>query len=208
MPKSRRFTYTIVLFVCYLFVYYYLQHLSKGSTGSYMTVLDTSIPFMPEFVWMYHTLPVCIFMAMVLCIKKRFLFMRAFWSCVVASSIMSVIHFIAPAIYPHEAFAVTNAHEYLVDLTRKIDGPANTFPSGHVAFSWLMYLSVRKSKFANNYDYVSRTFLLWAIGISLSTLAIKQHFVADVVSGVVTAFISFHLAALFLRGKPSQHPIY
>jgi len=198
MPKSRRFTYTIVLFVCYLFVYYYLQHLSKGSTGSYMTVLDTSIPFMPEFVWMYHTLPVCIFMAMVLCIKKRFLFMRAFWSCVVASS----------AIYPHEAFAVTNAHEYLVDLTRKIDGPANTFPSGHVAFSWLMYLSVRKSKFANNYDYVSRTFLLWAIGISLSTLAIKQHFVADVVSGVVTAFISFHLAALFLRGKPSQHPIY
>jgi membrane-associated phospholipid phosphatase len=59
-----------------------------------------------------------------------------------------------------------------------------------------------------SYDYVARTFLLWAIGISISTLAIKQHFVADVLSGIVTAFISFHLAALFLRGKTSQRPIY
>ena len=134
--------------------------------------------------------------------------MRAFWSCIIAASIMTAIHVIAPAIYPHEAFEITNAHEFLVDLTRKIDGPANTFPSGHVAFSWLMFLAVKKSTFASQYGYVGRLFLLWAFGISMSTLAIKQHFVADVFSGVLTALISFYLAGLFLRQNTGRRPSY
>jgi len=134
--------------------------------------------------------------------------MQTFWACIVAGLLMSVFHIAAPAIYPRAPFEVTNVHETLVEFTRTIDGASNTFPSGHVAFSWLMFLAARKTKYAKENPFISRFFLLWAIGISFSTLVIKQHFVADVVSGIATAVLSFYIAKLFIRQQKPQPPIY
>jgi membrane-associated phospholipid phosphatase len=46
------------------------------------------------------------------------------------------------------------------------------------------------------------TSLLWAIGISLSTLTLKQHFIIDVVAGMAVAGVSFYLAKYFLNRMP------
>ena len=199
MSKASKATYTILLFLGYLAIYGIIQHAVRLSTGSYMTALDSAIPFMPEFVWLYHTLPFGIFFVMIFYIQRRRLFMRTFWACIIAAGVMSIFHILGPALYPRAEFAVTNLHEQMVVFTRQIDGAANTFPSGHVAFSWLMYLAMRKTKYALQYPFVNNVFLLWAIGVSLSTLVIKQHFVVDVFSGIATAILSFYAARLFLE---------
>ena len=199
MPRHGKLIYTGLLFFVYFAVYLMIQYFVQQTQVNYWTKIDSAIPFMPEFVWIYHTLPVGIAVVMVGYIQRRQLFMRTFWACIIAGCVMSVFHITAPALYPRVGFEITNIHEYLVELTRRIDGASNTFPSAHVAFSWLMFLAVRKSEYAKTNPFVGRFFLLWAIGISLSTLVIKQHFMADVLSGVVTAVLSFYVARLFVR---------
>ena len=204
MSRRGKVLYTGLLFFVYLVVYLTIQYFVHKTQVDYWTEIDGVIPFMPEFVWIYHTLPIYIAMVMIGYIQKRQLFMRTFWACIIAGLVMSVFHIAAPAIYPRTAFEITNVHEILVDFTRTIDGASNTFPSGHVAFSWLMFLAVRKTKTGSSTPFVSRFFLLWAIGISLSTLVIKQHFLADVCSGILTAFLSFYVANLFV-GQQEGH---
>ena len=192
MSKTNKAVYTGSLFLVYLCIYWLIQHLVGTTEVDYFTQIDKATPFIPEFVWIYHTLAIGIAMVMIFYIQSRRLFMITFWSCIVSAGVMSVFHILAPAHYPREAFEVTNVHEYLVHATRIIDGASNTFPSAHVAFSVLMYLAVRKTKMALENPFLTRFFLLWAIGISLSTMAIKQHFFADVLSGWATAILSFY----------------
>ena len=198
MSRARKAAFTGVLFFTYLAVYWLIQDFIDSSKVDYLIPLDNAIPFLPEFAWIYHTLAFGIFVVMVLLIQDKVLFMRTFWACLLAAVLMSIIHMIWPAIYPRQEFAATNLSELLVKFTREIDGASNTFPSGHVAFSWLMFIAVCKSKVSKINRGLTSLFLLWAIGVSLSTLVIKQHFVADVFSGIATAFLSFYVAGLFV----------
>jgi len=70
----------------------------------------------------------------------------------------------------------------------------NTCPSSHVAFAWLMFLAAGSTQWARKEPWLIGTSLLWAIGISLSTLTLKQHFIIDVVAGIAVAMVSFYLA--------------
>ena len=78
-------------------------------------------------------------------------------------------------------------------MTRRIDGANNTFPSGHVCFAWIMYWGIYFSEVANKFKVLRSLFCLWAIGISLSTLVLKQHYLIDVGSGFLLATISFFM---------------
>ena len=69
------------------------------------------------------------------------------------------------------------------------DEPRCTFPSLHVAFGWLMYLGLR--------DQAPRwrpLLLFLAVSISISTVLVKQHFVADVAAGMALAWGAWALA--------------
>jgi membrane-associated phospholipid phosphatase len=207
MTRATRAYHTGLLFFGYLAFYWLIQYLINSTEVDYFLSLDALFPFIPEFVWVYHTLPVGIFLVMVVCIKTRKLFMTTFWACMLAAIIMSFFHVFAPAFYPREAFEITNTHEWLVGLTRQIDGSNNTFPSGHVAFSALMYLSARSTDFCNKHRFTSFLFMAWAIGVSISTMAIKQHFFLDVVSGWLVAYASFYLCRAFIMRQATQRSI-
>ncbi len=206
MSKTNKAVYTGFLFLIYLCIYWLIQSLVSTTEVDYFTQIDEATPFMPEFVWIYHTLAIGIAMVMIFYIQSRRLFMVTFWSCVASAGIMSLFHILAPAHYPREAFEITTIHEYLVHATRVIDGASNTFPSAHVAFSALMYLAIRKTKIAYENPFLGRFFLLWAIGISLSTMAIKQHFFADVLSGWATAILSFYFIDALLGKQRISAP--
>ena len=208
MSRHGKAMYTGMLFFVYLVVYVTIQYFVQKTQVDYWLEIDGAIPFMPEVVWIYHTLPVLIAMVMVVYIQRRVLFMQTFWACIIAGVVMSIFHIAAPAIYPRVPFEVTNVHETLVEFTRVIDGASNTFPSGHVAFSWLMFLAASKTEYAKENAFIVSFFLLWAIGISLSTLVIKQHFFADVISGILTAVLSFYAARLFIGHHKERTPSY
>tara|TARA_Y100001938_G_scaffold150586_1_gene242233 strand:- start:160 stop:726 length:567 start_codon:yes stop_codon:yes gene_type:complete len=164
-----------------------------------MTPLDKAIPFMPEFVWIYQSLLPVIALTMVLLVKSKRLFFNTFWACLLATLIIHMFWIAFPSFYPRPELDPRTLSEAFVQLSYDIDNSSNTFPSGHVGFSWIMYLGARQSMLARKLPALSRLYLLWAIGVSLSTLTIKMHYVVDVVGGLAIASFCFYLVGWAIR---------
>ena len=76
-----------------------------------------------------------------------------------------------------------------------MDKPYNHFPSLHVAFSWL---AVHASQVSRR----TRVGLaVLAVGISVSTLFVKQHYIADVLYGFGLAWTAWWLARPRVSGR-------
>ena len=140
---------------------------------------------------------------MLLVVKSRRLFLTTFWTAIVATCILNFFYVFFPSFYPRADFEIITISEILVDLTRKLDGANNTFPSGHVTFSWVMFWGVFHSTAARTTIGLKSLAFLWAFGVSLSTLVLKQHYVVDVISGIFLATTTFYIAKYIIYRK---HP--
>jgi len=191
MPVLRKANYMFIFGVVNLFTYFLIQSYVSNEY-SFMTPIDSAFPFMPEFVWIYQSLLPVIAFTMVLLVKSKRLFFNTFWACIAATLIIHFVWICFPSFYPRPSFTPEGLSEILVQYSYDIDNSSNTFPSGHVAFAWIMYLGARRSEKAKETLGLSRLYLLWAIGVSLSTLAIKMHYVVDVIGGLAVASFCFY----------------
>lgn len=93
----------------------------------------------------------------------------------------------------------------MVSLTRELDGSNNTFPSGHVALSWLLFFSIQRVDSIKKNAFAKWTFFAWASLISLSTLLLKQHYFVDVASGIALAYLCHRFAqkVYHMKKKPA-----
>lgn len=211
MSIAKKAVYTAGLFIAFFCLYFLVQFTTHAGKTNFLSEIDALIPLIPEFIWVYWSLPLQVLLAMVWLIKDRNLFFETFWSCIVASFFAFGFYLLLPAHYPRENFELTTTSQYLLNLTRTIDGASNTFPSSHVIFSWIMYISAARTKLAKQNSGLGLLFLFWTIGITLSTLAVKQHFIIDIIFGCALAFMIFyfvvkiregwHLPALFIYRK-------
>ena len=199
MPKIAKLGYISIMTIFVLGSYILIQAAVTTHKFDFLTPYDMAIPFMPEFVWIYHSLLPGIVLTMMLLVKSKELFFNTFWACLVAAMILNISYVAFPSFYPRIDFEVTGLSEALVEWTRQIDGANNTFPSGHVTFAWLLFLGAAKSMAAKRLPALRRLYLLWAIGICLSTLVLKQHYIVDVISGISLACLSFYLAKPITR---------
>ena len=134
-------------------------------------------------------------------VKERSLFFSMFWSCLMASIILNLFYMILPSFYPREDFALNTVHDYFLQLTRDFDGPHNTFPSGHVTFSWLIMFTALKTKLVSANRSLCLLYIFWTICVTLSTLVLKQHFVVDVLSGIFLSCVVFYLVNYLVSSK-------
>ncbi len=199
MPKMTKLGYITGMVIFVLGTYVAIQTAVTTHKFDFLTSFDMAIPFMPEFVWIYHSLLPGITLTMLLLVKTRHLFLNIFWACLVAALVLNVSYVAFPSFYPRADFPVTNIHEALVEWTRQIDGSNNTFPSGHVTFAWLMFIGAFQSMIARKTPGLRSLYLLWAIGISLSTLVLKQHYIVDVISGISLAFAAYYISKPIVR---------
>lgn len=89
----------------------------------------------------------------------------------------------------------------IVRLLYQIDKPYNLFPSIHCSVSWLCWVSVRKDeRFSAGYRIFT---LVAAIAVCLSTLTTRQHLLADIAGGILTAELCWKLAGLIGNGRLS-----
>ena len=191
MPVLRKANY-VFLFGAFNLLAYFLVQSYVSNEYNFMTPLDKAIPFMPEFVWIYQSLLPVIAVTMVLLVKSKRLFFNTFWACLAATFIIHVFWISFPSFYPRPELIPEGISEALVQFSYDIDNSSNTFPSGHVAFAWIMFFGVRGSQKAKEVQGLARLYLLWAIGVSLSTLAIKMHYVVDIVGGIAVASFCFY----------------
>ena len=193
MSTKVKAKYFFFLSVINLALYFVVQGYVTKHELDLMTEFDSAILFMPEHIWIYHSIIPVMGATMILLVKKRKVFFTTFWSCVLAMIVLNLMYILFPSFYPREEFEINTISELLLDLTRDIDGANNTFPSGHVTFAWILFWGVFYSKIANTFNGLRPLYLLWAIGVTLSTLVLKQHYIADVLSGFGLAMTIFFL---------------
>jgi len=194
MTIKAKAKYVFLTILPYIILYFLLQSALVMNTNHNLTTdLDKLIPFVPEFIWIYHTMIPIFILTTVILIEKRPVFFTAIISIIFASVIMLLFYTFFPAFYPRDGYTEASLSGFLVEITRSIDGSSNTFPSGHVTFAWLLVFFIGLSNFAQKYKWVQIAYILWALLISISTLVLKQHFIVDVFSGMTLATLCYFL---------------
>ena len=201
MSLKKKSFYSAFVFVFFLSGYFLIQRMVDAASLTLLLEADRWIPLMTEFIWIYHSLPLYILLVMVFMIKQASVFWRTVVSCLASSAVMFVCFVLLPIEYPRPEVLASDFSSSFLVLTQEIDFAHNTCPSGHVAFAWLMFLSAISTQWIKQEPWMGRVCFLWSLGIIMSTLLLKQHFIADVFAGVILASFSFYCSKFVVPTK-------
>jgi membrane-associated phospholipid phosphatase len=164
------------------------------STELLRTRLDDAIPFLPASAWLYLPFYAAIFLIAIAGFRTRAHFNRGLVGVGMILLVGLVCHRLIPAAYPRPLLhpPYPNVSYAFMAWVQAVDPPGNVFPSLHVAHTWSLALILHHEN-----PRLGRVALLMAALLALSTLTTKQHFVADVVAGLLLAAGS---RLLVLRG--------
>jgi membrane-associated phospholipid phosphatase len=175
--------------------------------------LDAAIPFVPEMVIFY----VYLFYPLVILTMLYFTFVEyekgyaLGWSLVLINAMAVLIYIIFPvSTYWWRQNLLTNplVGNFWADQVYSVyakDTSFNCFPSLHAAvssicfYTWFQYSKIKPSRVTKG---VMIAAFVIAAGVILSTLFVKQHYIADEVAGIVLAGITGRL----LFNKLWKHP--
>ena len=208
--KSVYLTYVLgnvvlMLLLFYLllnnFAYDWTGQLYPAGSGYRLDIgLDSAIPFVPEMVVFY----VYLFYPLVILTMLYFAFIEyrkgygLGWSLVGINAIAVLIYIAFPVStfwYRQDLLAQPMMGNVWADQVYNVfanDTSFNCFPSLHAAvsticfYAWFRYAKIKPSK-ATKAAAVA-AFVI-ASGVILSTLFIKQHYIADEIAGVALAWI-------------------
>ena len=194
MPLQVKARYLLLAFLPYLIFYFLIQSFVGASQYNLLMGIDEKIPFVPPFIWVYHTILPVIILTAIFLFQKRDIFLGLIFSFIFSGIVMCLFYIFFPSFYPRELFVeVSTVSGWLIEVTRSIDGPHNTFPSGHVTFAWLLMFFVNLSQYTRKHSWIKILYFCWAVLVSISTLTLKQHFIVDVISGIALATLSYYL---------------
>ncbi len=154
----------------------------------FKTPFDDRIPFLSIFIIPYLIYYFYIFIPFILSIANEKGFFTCSISYFIAATILSLFYIFFQTTITRPDIYSDNILNKLVLFIYKIDKPLNLFPSGHTTFSVLTNLCLIRINRKLSIIISPLTFL-----IVLSTLFIKQHFIPDVVSGIILSFLVYFL---------------
>jgi membrane-associated phospholipid phosphatase len=169
---------------------YPLLNQYRGSTNSVFTFVDNFIPFNKYFILPYVSwyVFIAIFSA-ILCILDKERYLKLLITLNIGMISCYIIYYFYPTYVPRPTIT---GNDFLSNLVLKLyeaDNPYNAFPSIHVLNSVLIALYTYES------EKVHKSMKVICIAMSgsiiLATMFIKQHYFADVVSGIVFAGILY-----------------
>lgn len=155
--------------------------------------VDDMIPLVPEWILIY--VATFFFWAAGLIIISRAEKASCYeqYSVVFVAEIISLIFFLAvPTVMQRPIPATDTYSGRFLAVVYSVDDPVNLFPSMHCLFAWLCFRAARKSpEISKPYKIF---FLVFALLICVSTVAVKQHLFYDVISGLAIAELSIIIA--------------
>lgn len=157
------------------------------------SAIDEWIPFMPEFIVIYFG---CyLFWVVNYCIialqdrEGRYRFFTAdFYARIVCLLCFTLF----PTTNTRPEISGQGIWECAVRFLYAIDAPTNLFPSIHCMASWFCYVGIRKrNDIPGWYKLVS---CIIAVSVFISTLALRQHVLLDVVGGILLAEGTYYIS--------------
>jgi membrane-associated phospholipid phosphatase len=160
------------------------------------TSIDQKIPFVPQFALIYFSTYIFVVQPFII-LSKAGQFYWMLVSFISISMIASLIHAAFPSEIAREENLDTDAFSgRMLGLFQKACKPYGNFPSMHVGLS----VPVVAANFLAGGAVMGWLSLIWAVLIALSTLYTKQHYVLDVLAGLIGGIIIFALTFWFMLG--------
>ncbi len=154
-----------------------------------MSWIDQAVPFIPHSVWIYIS-EYFFFLVVYMTCQDMVNLNKYFYSFLILQTVSVAIFWIAPTTYPRDQFPLPETLDTLTYLVfanlRVTDTPANCCPSLHVSSVYLssfLFLKEQPKKFP--------LFFTWGTAIALSTLTTKQHYLIDVIAGILMAVMTY-----------------
>jgi membrane-associated phospholipid phosphatase len=203
---TRRFSlyrYFGVMLACYAVwvgLYYATAWVGelRGAAFDPALGVDARIPLVPGAVFVY-LLAYVVVLGLFLVRRSAAFLNRAYLAFITMNLIAFALFALFPSQGPERVIDPSGSNAMLAFMY-SIDARWNAFPSLHVANPWLIaLLAVRERRLAP----VSILLILVAIGISLSTLLIHQHYLLDVLGGFALAVLVF---SVFHNLRINEHP--
>ncbi len=180
--KFEKHLAMISLYMLFIFLFIYVGAYNEGREFYNLAIsIDYKIPFNPHFVWTYILYYIVALMP-VMVVEDIHEFRRM----VGAYLMMYFVGFLTFILFPVKMIRPELTGDgYSLWLLKKIynaDNGYNCFPSLHVANAFLA--SFFSFRFNRTYGAVV---YLMAFLITISTLFIKQHYILDLVAGILLA---------------------
>jgi len=106
---------------------------------------------------------------------------KAFWTFALSFGLVMAVSFLVFALYPVK-MRRPPAKFWLLKITQATDKASNTIPSLHASMATLPFL-VAVLYGGWEWPVVG----IWSLGILASTVLVKQHYLVDIISGVLLA---------------------
>lgn len=195
IPKYVWVTYLLLALLQFL-TYYLTQVINQNRTLYDLTIhfIDDKVPFISFFVIFYIiSYPFWVISPLIICKSSKQDYLNWVISAVTLYIITFTTYVIIPTTITRPIVENNNIFDKLVNmiyLSDSPDRPTNLFPSMHCWISVVCYLGVSKQNNINKYYRIGS--LILAILICLSTQFIKQHYIVDLISGVLLPVIVFY----------------
>ena len=178
----------ILIFLLILSSYFIINLLNYGRPVYDLGInIDDQIPFLNWFVYFYILYFILMFVPFLFIENKKVTLYYGI-SIVIANFFFI---FLPTSIF-RPFIESTNVTNYLVNLVYFLDKPYNLFPSLHAALLTLgSYLLFSYKK-----DLAYKLLPLFLLSL-VSTLFIKQHYLLDILSGIVLAVVTIYLGKKF-----------
>lgn len=163
-------------------VYKFIQLLFPVGNLLRIQSIDSRIPFLSLFVIPYYLYVPLFLLPFVLYWNNRKIFFELSLTFFVATVIANIIYVIYPTMVLRPPVDGSGILEQLVLYVYKVDSVLNVYPSGHVAYSFLANLCL----FSLNKKLAYRILPLTVL-VMFSTIFIGQHYVIDIVGGMLLA---------------------
>lgn len=198
LTLSFRLEILALTLLCWLCIYFFVNRLQvePQSRLDLATPLDRRIPFIPQLALIYFSTYIFVIQPfIILSDSRQFYWMLASFGSITV--VASLIHAIVPSKIERNEMLVTDSMSgKMIDLFQKTCKPYGNFPSMHVALS----VPVVGINFMVAGPIAGSITLVWGILIAISTLYTKQHYILDVLAGLIGGVLISALTYWLMMG--------
>jgi membrane-associated phospholipid phosphatase len=184
----------LVLLLITIVLYFSTNVLYLGQpTHVPLTFVDIWALHSPVWIWVYVTYYFYL-IGIYLSVRNEELLNQIYYCYLAAGLSGAMIFFSFPSTVPRELYPLSadpGLSEMLLGFIRRIDQSLNCAPSMHVAFSTIAALTFWHDRHDSHKTRVGVA--SWGLLIFYSTMATKQHYFLDVISGFALGAVLFFI---------------